>query len=205
MNESMAGGDPARRRVLRRTGAWLGAGLGIGLTVALGGCAAVLPRDYTVSERQILAALEANFPAQRRVLELFDVRLASPRLKLLPQENRLMLGFDVGVAQALLGRGQEMKGNLMFSSALRWEPADGTVRLDKVRRENLVFDGLPAVLASSVNRWGGGLAAELLDGLAVHRVERSTLDRLAQAGLRPTGLSVTPAGVTVALQPVQSG
>ena len=26
--------------------------------------------------------------------ELFDVRLASPRLKLLPQENRLMLGFD---------------------------------------------------------------------------------------------------------------
>lgn len=187
----------ARRQVLGLAGAWAAAGLG--------GCASVLPGDYTVSERQILSALEASFPAQRRVLEIFDIRLASPRLKLLPQENRLMLGFDVGVAQALVGRGQEVKGNLMFSSALRWESGDGTVRLDKVRRENLAFDGLPAVLASTVNRWGGGLAAELLDGLVVHRVERSTLDRLALVGLRPAGLSVTSSGLRVALEPVRGG
>jgi hypothetical protein len=200
MNGQVTIGDPARRRMLGRACQVAG----VGLVVLAAGCAAVLPKDYTVSERQILAALEANFPAQRRVLELFDVRLASPRLKLLPQENRLMLGFDIGVAQALLGRGQEMKGNLMFSSALRWEPADGTVRLDQVRRENLVFEGLPAMLASTVNRWGGGLAAELLDGLVVHRVERSALDRLAQRGLRPAGLSVTAAGVTVALAPIDT-
>ncbi|MFM2055129.1 MAG: hypothetical protein RL456_3166 [Pseudomonadota bacterium] len=170
-----------------------------------GGCAAVLPNEYTIGERQILEALAGAFPAQRRVLEIFDLRMSAPKLKLLPQENRLMIGFDLGVAQVLLGRGQEMRGQLMFSSGLRWEPADATVRLDRVRREHLAFEGLPAPLASSVNRWGGWLAAELLEGREVHRVERGTLERLGWVGLKPSSLKVTPSGIAVGFDASRGG
>lgn len=188
---------PGRRAVLRQA-----AGLA-GAAAVLSGCATTAPRAFTLSERQILAALSARFPANRRVLEFFDVRLSSPRLRLLPSEDRLMLGFDLGVQERML-TARAFKGSLMFSSGLRFESGDGTVRLVRVRRENIAIDGLPTALASTVNRWGGWLAEELLEEAVVHKVEQSSLDEAARMGLRPGALKVTDGGVTVTLEPIRA-
>jgi len=149
----------------------------LGLSVGGTGCATVGPREFTLSERQMLAALSGRFPASRRVLEIFEIRLSSPRLKLLPTEDRLMLGFDAG---------------------------DSTVRLDRVRREHLAIEGLPSLLSSSVNRWGGMLAEELLEGAVVHTVDRATIDQAARQGVRPGAIRVTEGGVTVTLEPIRA-
>lgn len=166
------------------------------------GCASPVPSEFTLSERQMLATLSERFPANRRVLEIFDVRLASPKLKLLPSEDRLMLGFDLGVQERML-TSRTFKGHLMFSSGLRFDAGDSTVRLARVRRENVALEGLPSLLASSVNRWGGLLAEELLDGLVVHTVERAAIDRAARLGVRPGALKVTDRGVTMTLEPIR--
>lgn len=188
-----------RRRLLWRVCALAAAA---GLSGLGAGCATSLSSEFTLSERQILAALSERFPATRRVLEVFDVRLSSPKLRLLPSEDRLMLGFDLGVQERLLAT-RPLRGTLMFSSGLRFEPGDATVRLVRVRRENLAIEGLPSLLASSVNRWGGLLAEELLEGMVVHQVERALVDRAARQGLRPGALRVTSSGVTVTLEPIR--
>jgi hypothetical protein len=92
----------------------------------------------------------------------------------------------------------------MFSSGLRYEPADATVRLVRAQHEHLAIEGLPSLLASSVNRWGGLLASELLDGLVVHLVEQRLLDQASRLGLRPGVLKVTPSGVAVTLEPIRT-
>lgn len=192
----------ARRAWLDRA---LTTSLGLGAVVAvpwLSGCATP-PMEISVSERQILSALSERFPAQRRVLEVFDVRLASPRLRLLPQENRMMVGFDLGVQESLLTR-RDFKGNLMFSSGLRFDAGESAIRLENVRRENIAIDGLPGLLASSVNRWGGWLAEELLDGLVVHRVDRESIDRAARLGLRPGAIRINSSGISVGLEPIRA-
>lgn len=188
---------PARRDWLRRAGSLAGG------AVLLSACATPGPREFTLSERQILAALSERFPANRRVLEIFDVRLASPKLRLLPTEDRLMLGFDLGVQERVL-TSRTFKGSLMFSSGLRFDTGDSTVRLARVRRENIAIDGLPSLLASNLNRWGGLLAEELLEGAVVHKVEQSAIDQAARMGLRPGALKVTEGGVTVTLEPIRA-
>jgi len=175
----------------------------LGLSVGGTGCATVGPREFTLSERQMLAALSGRFPASRRVLEIFEVRLSSPRLKLLPTEDRLMLGLDLGVQERLLAS-RTFKGTLMFSSGLRFDAGDSTVRLDRVRREHLAIEGLPSLLSSSVNRWGGMLAEELLEGAVVHTVDRATIDQAARQGVRPGAIRVTEGGVTVTLEPIRA-
>jgi hypothetical protein len=199
MGNGMGKGIVDRRRMLGG-GVMLAA---LALSGAWTGCATVAPREFTVSERQILAALGTRFPASRRVLELFEVRLSAPKLRLLPTEDRLMLGFDVGVQERLL-TARTFKGSLMFSSGLRYEPTDATVRLVRVQHEHLAIEGLPSLLVSSVNRWGGWLASELLDGLVVHQVEQGLLDQASRLGLRPGVLKVTPSGVAVTLEPIRT-
>lgn len=187
-----------RRRMLRGAVALSSLGLP-GLWV---GCASPVPSEFTLSERQILSALSERFPANRRVLEVFDVRLASPRLKLLPAEDRLMLGFDLGVQERLLSS-RTFKGNLMFSSGLRYDAGEAAIRLDRVRRENIALEGLPSLLASSVNRWGGLLAEELLEGAVVHTIDRTAIDQAARLGKRPGTLKVTSGGVLMTLEPIR--
>ena len=174
-----------------------------GVGALLSGCASPGPREFMLSERQILATLAERFPANRRMLEIFDVRLASPKLKLLPAEDRLMLGFDLGVQERML-TARTFKGNLMFSSGLRFDAGDSTVRLVRVRRENIAIDGLPSLLASNVNRWGGLLAEDLLEGAVVHKVEQAAIDQAARMGLRPGALKVTEGGVMVTLEPLRA-
>lgn len=171
------------------------------LVGGLWGCASVVPREFTTSEREMQAALSSRFPLQQKVLEVFEVRISSPRVLLQPGAGRMMLGFDMGLRETVLSR-RDLRGNIMFSSALRYEPSDGTIRLDRVRRENIAIDGLPPLLASGLNRWGGWLAESMLEGLEIHRIDRLALELAAKAGLQPGPIEVRPGGVTLRLVPV---
>ena len=171
------------------------------LVGGLWGCASVVPREFTTSEREMQAALSSRFPLQQKVLEVFEVRISSPRVLLQPGAGRMMLGFDMGLRETVLSR-RDLRGNIMFSSALRYEPSDGTIRLDRVRRENIAIDGLPPMPATGLNRWGGWLAESMLEGLEIHRIDRLALELAAKAGLQPGPIEVRPGGITLRLVPL---
>lgn len=187
--------DGARRH-------WLAASLGLVLTVGFSGCALLAPREIGLSEAELLGALASRFPAQRRVMQVFDLTLARPRLKLLPAEQRIAIALDVGLQGAPLRR--PLDGALGFTTALRYDAARQSVVLANVRADGVSIDGMPQLLAGSVNTWGGLLAEQLLEGAVVRQLKPAELDRLRQAGRRPGVVNVTDQGVSLALEDTEA-
>lgn len=102
------------------------------LTGLLVGCAGLGgPTVITLSEAEIAALIQRSFPLTRRVLEVFDVQLQAPHLRLLPEQNRLSADLTLSTQDRLFGR--TARGQLLFDSALRYDARDATVRLTQVR------------------------------------------------------------------------
>ena len=146
------------------------------------------------------------FPMQLRVLDVLDLQLSAPRLRLLPDANRLSVLLVVRAQKQL--RGGRARGELGFDSALRYESADATVRLTQVRVQHLDFvagaesslalEALTALPGAAV-RIGRGLAERLLEDLVVYRISDDRLAQLRQLGLQPGALTVSSRGLEITL------
>ena len=169
-------------------------------TVLLGGCAAVLgPRNIEVSQQRLQELVARRFPVNKRYLELFDVTIGTPRLTLLPEANRIATQFDVSATDRLLRR--PMNGSMDLNYALRFEPADNTVRLADVRVDSFLLNDVPGPLQNQLNRIGRLLAEEMLDGEVVHTLKPEDVKNAQGRGYRPGELKVTPRGLMLTLNP----
>jgi hypothetical protein len=182
-----------RRDLVRHAGLGLGAALSVGLA----GCAgALLPRAVTVSEAELAAALERAFPLDRKLLEVLDVNITQPRLQLMPERNRLGLDLALAATDRLFGR--QFKGRLAFSSGLRFEPGDASLRLAQVQVTDLSLQGGGSAQAVA-ERLGAVLAERALEGLVVHRLSAERQAQLQRAGVKPGALRVTARGLEIPL------
>lgn len=164
------------------------------LALWLAGCAGwLVPRSVTLSERELQRAAESRFPVERRYLEVFDVTLSAPRIALSATDQRVASRFDVAVRERLLGA--RWTGRMALRSALRYEAADHTVRLQGVRVEDFVLDGAGTAPAE---RLGALVAERLLEGAVVYALPPERIGQLQRAGLRPAGVNVTAQGVEIA-------
>jgi hypothetical protein len=72
--------------------------------IALTGCAQVLgPQTLTWSEADVNQMLAKRFPMDRRVLELLDVNVTQPEVKLLPGTNRLATDMHIQAVDRMFG------------------------------------------------------------------------------------------------------
>lgn len=172
----------------------------VAFALPLAGCAALGgPRTVTISEADLQRALEGQFPFDGRLLELIDLRITSPRLRLLPESNRLATELDVRIGERLLAGGY--RGSMALDYGLRYDDSDHSVRLEKVRVQHLRFGNLPASLASALDRVGPLVAEQLLDGMSIYRLEPDEVRTLRASGHRAEKLDVTPRGVQITLVP----
>ena len=170
--------------------------------LALAGCAGLGgPSTITLSEADLARLIEKRFPSDRRVMEVIDFRVDAPRLRLLPETNRIASEFSVSATDKLFGRA--FAGKLALESALRYDEASREVRLTQVRVNRLQFDGMPPQMQNTVNRLGGLLAEQLLDGVPIYTFKQGDLDRGLQRGVQPGAVTVTSRGVEITLVPVQ--
>lgn len=177
-----------------------------GLAVlVLAGCSALpfnnpfVPRTIEVSQEQLLAQVSGQFPFNRRMLDFFDVTVSTPRLTMLPQENRIATELDVDTGRTLLTDG--VKGRLALSYGLRYEPGDQSVRLADVRLDRFQMDGVPDALKTRTGRLGSVLAEELLSGFTVYRFKPEDLKMALGLGFKPGAIRVTERGVALTLEP----
>lgn len=172
--------------------------------LAAGGCALLQPgpRSVDISEAQLVELISRQFPFNNRYLELFDVTLASPRVRLIPGENRIGTELGYRLGSFLLGS-REYQGKLNLSYGLRFEPRDNTVRLNEVRVEDFEVPGVPAAYSSRANRLGALLAEGLLKDFAVHQLKPQDLASARGWGYQPGQLNVVPGGLRLQLNPVQ--
>ena len=208
---------PRTRRQLLQAALAGSAGLGLAACSPWTG-----PRLITLGEAELADRVGRLFPQTRRLLDLLDIELSAPRLRLLPESNRLALALWLRTRERLLGHVGH--GQLAFDCALRWAPQDASLRLTQLRVQQLWFEAgagpvtppmqpmqpmqPPAVAAGPREttgippRLGPLLAEKLLDDLVIYRLAAEPQARLREAGLAPGAVTVTARGVEITLQRV---
>ena len=189
---------PARQPWLARSfGRWLA----VLLLVALAGCAGLGgPRTITLSEAELADRIERQFPVDRRLLELLDVRVSAPRVRLLPEANRVAAGFDVATVERMFGAA--LHGRLELDFGLRYDDVQQAIRLSDVRVQRIDFGPASPVLPGGLQRIGGFVAEQLLEGMVVYSPRPEDLQAARRRGLRPGSVGVTPRGIELTLVPL---
>ncbi|CAN5159224.1 hypothetical protein BH11PSE9_BH11PSE9_38220 [soil metagenome] len=167
----------------------------------LGACATIVgPRTVYVTEAQLQALLSSQFPFKNRFLELLDVTVSTPRVTLLPQANRIQTDFEIATSDRILR--QPYHGSLSLTYGVRFEPADNTIRLADVHVERFKIDGAPPQWQRQIDRLGGLLAEQALNGRVIHTLRPKDIEAVQGRGYRPGALRVTPEGLAITLEPM---
>lgn len=160
------------------------------------------PRTLTLSEADLARWAQTQFPMERRVLEVVDLTLSSPRIGLRPDSNRLAAEVDLSGKDRLFGR--PFTGKLALDGSLRYDAAGQAVRLDDVKVQRLEFEGLPGHLQSAARGLGPVLVEQLFENRAVYRFKPEDLQKAAAAGLQPQAVRITALGVELTLAATSS-
>lgn len=186
---------PRRRTFLAQSaaaGAW-----------ALGTWLAAVPRAhalqrYTVPLETVQDAVAQKFPRSVPVQGLLELTLQAPRLRLLPEVNRLAAALPVTAAGPALRRSHE--GNIELEFALRYEASDRTLRAHQIRLGALEFPSLRPEVAGLLKAYGPVLAEQALREVTLHQLRPQDTAVLDGLGLQPGAITVTAQGLVVAFE-----
>jgi hypothetical protein len=170
-------------------------------TLLVAACSSLLvPRSVDVPQARLQELLARRFPVNRRLFDAIDVTVDTPRLTLQPESNRVAieLALNAGNGGALR---PPLRGELLVSEGLRFEPSDNTLRLVDVRVERFVIDGLPGNWQRQLERFGKPLAEALLDDQVIYALRPKDIAAFEGRGVRPGELRVTDSGITITLLP----
>lgn len=189
--------DVTRRRCHRLAAG----GLLAALLPALSACAANPggARTHLLSAQRLNELLARQTPYTRSIAGLAELSLTAPRLTLLPASNRLATGFDLALAERLTGA--RYTGGLDLDYGLRFDAAQGAIRMADARVNRLVIDQLPPRQQQLVAQYAPRLAEHLLADLVIYRFPAEQLAMARNLGLGVGALRVLPEGLQVELQP----
>jgi hypothetical protein len=166
-----------------------------------GGCASVDPRTVTLSASQLQSLLERQFPRQQRLLEILDVNVSTPVIRLLPDRNRIATAFDLSAVERMSGHA--LHGSLALDHSLRFEPSDATVRLSNVKVDVMKLELAGTPLSGQAARLGALLAESVLDDFVIYRVSETKRQALARAGVNSADVAVTSRGIELRFAPTR--
>lgn len=171
------------------------------LSLALGGAACsaspVAPGQpsYKVSAEQLQQAVAKRFPLRYPVGGLLDLKVEAPRLRLLPELNRLGTEMVVEAAGPALGRSYTGAFDLDFG--LRYEASDQSIRAHQLRVNSLRFVDLPPGPSELLKAYGPALAEQGLNEVVLHKLRPQDLALPDAMGLQPGSITVTPQGLVI--------
>lgn len=188
--------QPARRRLLTALLAlpWLGAS----------GCASaqLRPFEQLVSSATLLAQLSKRFPYTQSIAgDLVTLELRNPKLRMLPDVNRIATVVALKLSSPLLGGG--VPGTLEVDWRPRFEPADKTVRMADVLVRSVQLEGVPAEYAKWLDRNAPRLASKLLNDQVLYTLTDRDTAALAAFGWQLGAFQVVPQGLKVRLDPLR--
>jgi hypothetical protein len=170
-------------------------------TLLLSACATLAPlqpREFKLSQAQLQDLVGKHFVTAQTYLGLLDIKLATPRVTLQPESNRVLTALDVSIDAPLIGK--PWTGTAGISGRLRFDPAARAILLEEPRAESFKVDGVPAAWADRVNTIGGWLTEQVLKGFAVYRLKPEDL-RINDVNYAPTEFKVRPDELVITLVP----
>ncbi len=166
--------------------------------VLLSACASLESgRTITLSDADLTRLLEQHGPFQRRLLEVLDVRIDHPTVKLKPFSNRLVSDLNLSTTERMSGK--TYRGHLVVEYGLHYDDTLKAIRMNDVDVSTLDIEGLPSPKQTGLDRLGALIAEQLLDGAVVYRFKPSDLRDAKGQGLKPSGVDVTSRGVEIHL------
>ena len=183
-----------RRRFL--TAAPTGLALGGAAMWLLVTPAALAQPSYTVPLEQLQEMVSTKFPRSVPVQGLVDLTLQAPRLRLMPEVNRLGAAMVVDAAGAALRRGHA--GTFDVEFALRYEASDRSLRAHQIKLGRLDFPTLKPAVNDLLNAYGPVLAEQSLREVTLHQLRPQDTALFDGMGLQPGPITVTAKGLTVA-------
>lgn len=171
----------------------------LALVALLASCAGLLgPRDINLPLHRLQASLEQNFPLNNRVLDLFNVQLSRPLLRLVPNTDRVSLAMDTTVAPPFTDR--SWVGSFGISGRLAIDPARGAVLLRDAKVENFSVDGASPDAQRQFSRIANVLLTNVFRDIPVYAFRPEDL-RLGGVRFMPTRVTTTSSGLVVTLEP----
>jgi len=170
------------------------------MIAGVAGCAGLIgSHDVEISESQLALLLARQFPMQRKVLEVIDLSITNPQIRLLPESNRLATELDVSALDRLFGSSAQAHVSLEYG--LRFQPADHTIRMTQVRVRDLSLSSGSSTLHGSAQRLGGLVAENALDNLVLYRMKPAQADEMDRLDLVAAAIVVTPQGIRMTVSP----
>jgi hypothetical protein len=150
---------------------------------------------HKISAAQLHEALSARFPVRAGMRGLLEAEISAPSLHLRPTHNQLgaMLLAQVGGAQLR----QAQSGELDVVFALRYEPADQTLRAHRLEILALRVAGLPQETAQTLQLVLPALAREAVGEFVLHRFTRRELGLADTMGFEPERIEVVEDGLVI--------
>jgi hypothetical protein len=167
----------------------------------LSGCAGLAgPREVALPLAKLQAGVERRFPLQNRLLDLFDVRLTSPQVQMLPDSGRVGLAMDASVAPPFIR--QSWQGRMALSGRLYIDAVRGQVLMAEPRVDRFDIDGVDPGRQRQLEKVANLLMEQIVSEIPVYSFRP---DELRFAGLQfvPTRLRTTSSGLVVTLEPIK--
>ncbi len=196
MPPGLAGSAHERRRLLASLLAlpWLGAA----------GCASaqLRPVEQLISSTTLLAQLAKRFPYTQQVAgDLVTLELRNPKLRMLPDANRIGTVVALKLSSPLVGAG--IPGTLGVDWRPRYEAADKTIRMADVLVRSVQLDGVPPEYAKWLDRNAPRLIGNLLGDQVIYTLTERDTAALAAFGWQLGAFQVVPQGLKVRLDPLK--
>lgn len=168
--------------------------------VPLAACASPASgRSITLSPARLNELLNRRFPLRRDFSGLAELSLQSPRLQLLPSANRLATQLELVLTERLTG--SRTTGRMDLDYALRFDAAEGAIRMVDVKVNRLDVDQVPPAQRALLAQYAPRAAERLMNGALLYRVPAEQLEMAHTQGWRVQALRVLPEGLRIELGP----
>lgn len=173
----------------------------LALCLLLASCASMFgPRDVEIPLYKAQARLDERFPVHHRVLGMFEVTLARPRMQLLPDSQRVALATDTEVRAPFTA--ETWLGMLAVSGRVELDHASLAVRLRDARVDDFRLDGMSPNAQRNLTRLANVLLANVYSDIPVYTFRPEDLRR-AGVQFRPTRVRIARDAIVATLEPVR--
>jgi hypothetical protein len=155
------------------------------------------PPGHRVSLEQLQQTVGQRFPLRYPVPGVLNLDLRTPRLRLLPEQNRLRAEMAVDAAGPALHRAHQ--GSFDIDFALRYEASDRTLRAHQLRLSRLQFPSLRPDVVEMLNAYAPALAEQSLQEVVLHQLQPQDLKSIDAMGMQPGPITVTETGLVIGL------
>lgn len=150
---------------------------------------------HRIPAAQVRDAVAQRFPLRYPAGGLLELSVQAPELRFMADSDRM------GAQAAVLAAGPALRrrypGVLDVDFALRFEPADMTIRAHRLRVVSLQLAGLPPQAQALLDAYVPALARQTWADVVLHTLRPQDLALPDAMGLRPERITVQPDGLLV--------